>query len=96
MTKEVTKTLVKVAVMTVNEQGLPVAEPLESIELIGNVSMEKAQKAVNKLHEGKNVTVFGVEPSTETYEMAVEEFIKLASIKKDKEDEEQDSQEGQA
>jgi len=79
MTKEVTKTTVKVARMKMGENGLPVAEPLEDIILIGNVSSEKAQKIVTKEH-GNGVTVFGVETTTETYKMAVEEFIQLAEL----------------
>lgn len=82
MTKEVTKTTVKVAEMVVNEQGLPVAQPLEDVILIGNVSVEKAQKAVNKQFD-KNVTVFGVETDTQVYEMDVEEFIKHATLRVD-------------
>jgi len=80
MSREVTKTTVKVAKMVVAENGLPVAEPLEDVILIGNVSMEKAQRAVNKTHEG-SVTVFGVETETQVYEMAVEDFIKHATLK---------------
>ena len=80
MSREVTKTTVKVAKMVVAENGLPVAEPLEDVILIGNVSMEKAQRAVNKSHEG-SVTVFGVETETQVYEMAVEDFIKHATLK---------------
>lgn len=86
MTKEVTKTLVQLAIMEVNEQGMPVAKPLEPIELIGNVSTEKAQKVVQKMFT-ENVTVFGVNPETQTYEMEVSEFIKLARIKGEEEEE---------
>lgn len=79
MTKEVTKTTVKIATMTVGENGLPVAEPLDDIIMVGNVSSEKAQKFVTKEY-GSGVTVFGVETTTETYKMAVEDFIKLADL----------------
>ena len=68
--------------MVAGENGLPVAEVLPDMILIGNVSQEKAQKIVAKEH-GSNVTVFGVEPSTETYVMDVEEFIKHARLKTD-------------
>lgn len=79
MTKEVTKTTVKLAKM-VTENGLPKAEPMEDEILLGNVSLEKAQKAISKKH-GAGVTVFAVEVDTSTYEMDVEEFIKVATLK---------------
>lgn len=83
MTKEVTKTTVKVAKMKVGENGLPVAEPLDDVIMIGNVSPEKAQKQVNKLFKDskENVTVFGVETDTQVYEMDVEDFIQVATLK---------------
>lgn len=81
MTKEVTHTTVKVAEMIV-ENGQPVANPLPDETFIGNVSMDKAQKDLNKKY-GKPVTVFQVLPETKTYEMPVEEFIKHASVKEE-------------
>lgn len=80
MQREVTKTTVKAAIMKVVD-GSPVAEPIEDINLLGNVSLEKAQKEVNKLHKG--ATVFNVEVDTQIYEMPVEEFIQLATIKEE-------------
>lgn len=85
MTKEVTKTTVKVAKMEMVE-GNPQAVTLPDEILLGNVSLEKAQKDVNKKY-GHPVTVFGVEADTTIYEMPVEEFIKYASIKLDSETE---------
>lgn len=81
MTKEVTTTTVKVARMEV-ENGVPVAVSLPNETFLGNVSLEKAQKLVNKKYEG-SVSVFGVEANTTVYELEVEEFIKHASIKVD-------------
>lgn len=81
MTKEVTKTTIKIAKMEVVD-GLPKATPLGDEIMLGNVSLEKAQKEVTKKH-GAGVTVFEVVPSTEVYELPVEDFIKIASIKMD-------------
>jgi len=81
MSKEVTKTVVKVATMEMVE-GLPVAKPLDDVTMLGNVSLEKAQKEMNRLI-GHNVTVFNVQPETVTYELAVEDFINVASVKVD-------------
>ncbi len=85
MTREVTKTTVKLAKMEV-ENGLPVAQPLEDEILIGNVSLEKAQKEMHKKH-GNDVTVFAVEPETLTYELPVEKFLEIATVKVEKQEE---------
>lgn len=90
MTKEVTKTTVKIAKMEV-VNGLPQATTLEDEILLGNVGMEKAQKAVTKKH-GAGVTVFEVVPSTETYELPVEEFIKIATIRTEAPTEEENAE----
>lgn len=87
MTKEVTQTTVKIAKMTQGENGLPVAEKMDDVILIGNVTLEKAQKEVGKMYPGQSVTVFGVEPETKNYEMEVAEFIKYATVKVDAEPE---------
>jgi hypothetical protein len=79
MTKEVTSTTVKVAKMVMVE-GSPKAETLPDEILIGNVTLENAQKHVSK-KMGAGVTVFAVEPKTDVYEMSVEEFIKVATLR---------------
>jgi hypothetical protein len=81
MTKEVTHTLVKSANMIVDENGQPVPELVEDQVFIGNVSVGHAQRLINKKFPETKPKVFSVEPKTEVYEMPVEEFIKLASIK---------------
>jgi hypothetical protein len=86
MTKEVTSTLVKSAVMTVID-GVPTAQQLPEETLLGNVTAENAQKQLSKKH-GQAVTVFEVQPDTIVYEMAVEDFIKIASVKVIEEQEE--------
>lgn len=79
MTKEVTKTTVKLAKMEM-VNGLPQAIKMEDEILLGNVSLEKAQKEITKKH-GAGVTVFEVAADTTLYEMAVEDFIKQAAVK---------------
>lgn len=76
MTKEVTFTTVRLAHMEMVD-GLPVAKPLADEVVVGNVSMEKAQKEMNKKFE-TTVTVFEVLPETKVYQMSVEDFIKIA------------------
>jgi len=87
MTKEVTKTVVKVTEVK-SVDGQPVAERLEDVTLLGNVSLEKAQRIVAKEFAGRNVTVFEVETNTQVYELPVEEFIEIARVKEDSKEEE--------
>lgn len=79
MTKEVTKTTVKMAKMVI-ENGVPSAQVLEDKILLGNVSHETAQKLMTK-EVGQGVTVLSVQADTVTYELSVEEFLKIATIK---------------
>ena len=87
MTREVTKTTVKVAKIEV-ENGVPVAVELPSEVLIGNIRMERAQKVLDKKY-GHSVTIIELLPETVTYEMAVEDFIAHATIKVDEPTEEE-------
>jgi len=79
LTKEVTSTTIKIGKIEMVD-GTPQVATLENVVLLGNVSHEKAQKEVEKLH-GKGVTVFELQSDTKVYEMPVEEFIKVASLK---------------
>jgi hypothetical protein len=79
LTKEVTSTRVKLAKMEM-VNGQPEAKWLEDEILLGNVNLEKAQKEITKKH-GQGVTVFEVTADTKVYEMEVEKFIELASVK---------------
>ena len=78
MTKEVTTTTVKIGkIEMVN--GTPNVVMLPEEKINGNITLEKAQKLMNKKHD--IVTVFEVVPETQVYEMEVMEFIKVASLK---------------
>ena len=78
MTKEVTTTTVKIGkIEMVN--GAPSVVMLPEEKINGNITLEKAQKLMNKKHGV--VTVFEVVPETQVYEMDVMEFIKVASLK---------------
>ncbi|UTC25188.1 transcriptional regulator [Cytobacillus phage Bfsp1] len=96
MTKEVTITEVKIAKISMDSNGMPVAEQMEPMSLLGNVSKEKAQKLVTAEH-GMGVTVFGVQTITQTYKMKVKDFIKVAELVSegdnlDEEESEEDSE----
>lgn len=94
ITREITKTTVKVAKMEVKD-GAPVAVPLPDEIIVGNVNMEQAQRQI-KRRLGDGVTVFGVEANTEKYKMSVAEFLELAELvtdESDDSDEEDDNEE---
>ena len=82
MSKEVTTTTVKIGkIEMVN--GTPNVVMLPEEKINGNITLEKAQKLMNKKHD--IVTVFEVVPETQVYEMDVMEFIKVAKLKVKKE-----------
>ena len=86
MTREVTKTTIKVAKMEMQD-GQPKAVALPDKVVIGNIRLERAQRMVQKDYD-EPVTVLQVIPETTTYEMPVETFIEQATIKEDKKDQE--------
>ena len=81
MQREVTSTTVKLAKIDVVE-GTPKMVTLPNEELIGNVSIDHAQRTLNKKF-GQPVTILEVTTDTKVYEMAVEDFIKHASLKEE-------------
>jgi hypothetical protein len=84
VTREITSTTIKVADMQI-ENGQPVAVALPDEILIGNVTLEKAQKELNKKY-GRAVTVFGLTVNTHSYELPVETFLEFATIKTEQEE----------
>ena len=85
MTKEITKTTVKIAKMTV-ENGEPKIHKLPDEILLGNVTMENAQKQLNK-KIGEPVAILEIFPETTVYELPVDEFLKIAAIRQPQEQE---------
>ena len=81
LSKEITFTHVKVAVLEVMEDGSPKAIEQPPIELLGDISIERADKMIAKDYKGKMIMIYSIETEKRTYEMEVEEFIKVASIK---------------
>jgi len=78
MTREITTTLVKSA-QIIMEDGEPKAISLPDESFVGNLSMEQAQRRINKMYE--NATVTEVQADTQTYEMPVRQFMEQATIK---------------
>lgn len=85
MTKEVTTTTMKIAKIE-TRNGEPVIVELEPEVMLGNMTMEKAQRELNKKY-GYPVTIFQLTPNTRVYELPVEEFIKVATLKEVSEEE---------
>jgi hypothetical protein len=83
MTKEITQTSFEVARTEIID-GKPVAviQPKETI--LGELTRDKAQKLMNKKYS-ESVIVYDLKVFTQTYEMEVEEFIKVATLKEVKE-----------
>lgn len=83
MTKEVTLTEIVLAKMG-RKDGKSYAEDLPNEVMIGNVPFGKAQERMKEKY-GEGTVVFEVHPKTLVYEMSVEDFIKVASIREVKE-----------
>lgn len=76
MTKEVTFTTVKATEIVV-EKGEPKLVKLTPIIMLGDLTIEKAQKKLQK-ETGTNAQVYAIESDTKTYKMKVSDFIKVA------------------
>lgn len=81
MTKEVTHTTITASKL-VSENGVATIQELAPLKVLGNVNMDKAQRLVNKEY-GSGTTVLTVEPETVVYELPVEKFLEIATIKQD-------------
>lgn len=79
MSKEVTTTTVKLGKM-VYQNGSAQAIMLPNETLLGNVSLANAQRQLNKKH-GEPVTIFELQAETHIYELPVEQFIAIATVK---------------
>jgi hypothetical protein len=93
MTKEVTVTIAKLANIGIDENGLPKVEDIETVEILGELNKEKAEKKLRKA--GNLKTLFNVTTETRNYKMEVAEFIKVATLVTDTDnvDEEEESDE---
>lgn len=91
MTKDVTVTIVKVANIGIDENGLPKVEGIETVEILGELNKEKATKKYTKA--GGTKTVFNVTTETRTYKMEVTEFIKVATLATDDDNVEEEDEE---
>lgn len=79
--RKITHTTVSIATVEMID-GEIFTNQLEDLVLNGNVSIEKAQKIVDK-EIGNKAMVLEVNTETNVYEMSVENFIKNSTIKGD-------------
>jgi hypothetical protein len=82
MTKEILMTKVKIARIGVSPEGQPTTEVLPDIEMLGNITREKAQKRIIKQHD-QLTTIYQHEVFKQTYEIEIEELIKIAKLKEE-------------
>ncbi|UOX39804.1 histone-like protein [Bacillus phage Chedec 11] len=83
--REITHTKVNLARMVLKD-GEVSAELLEPVTLVGNLSVEQAQREINKREEFKEqaAQVIGVEPNTQLYELPLDVFLELGTVKEDR------------
>jgi hypothetical protein len=79
MTKEITKTTVRIAKMQVENGEVKIVK-LPEETLVGNVKQETAQKLLNKKF-GEPIAILEIFAETTVYEAPVEEFLKIATIR---------------
>lgn len=82
MQREVTYTTAQLVRMKMVD-GEVTAEVLEPVTLIGNLSVEQAQREINKRSEFKEnpAQVVGVEANTQLYELPLDVFLEHATVK---------------
>lgn len=83
MTREITKTTIKLVKIEYKEDK-PVMIELPDLVMIGNIRHDRAVREVKKLYPNEVVHVVKVQPDTQVYEMAVEEFLKHAKLRTNK------------
>jgi hypothetical protein len=79
MTKEITYTTVRIAKMHVENGEVNIVK-LPEETLVGNIRQEAAQKLLNKKF-GEPVAILEIFANTTVYELPVEEFLKIATIR---------------
>lgn len=86
MTRDITRTTVTI-VKNEMVEGQVKTVVLPNEVFLGNVKLERAQRLVDKKYVGERVTVLEVDVETTTYELEVEKFLEMATIKEEVEEE---------
>lgn len=80
ITKEIKKTTIEVVDIQIVD-GSPVSAPVAPIEIMGTITMERANAKARNLYRGQMVAVIGLKEEVTTYQMPIEQFLELATIK---------------
>lgn len=84
ITKEIKKTTIEVVDIQIVD-GSPVSAPVAPIEIMGTITMERANAKARNLYRGQMVAVIGLKEEVTTYQMPIEQFLELATIKEPEE-----------
>lgn len=79
MTREVTQTKIKVAKLVV-ENGVPVVKDMDNVVVIGKRTKEWAERYVVR-EFGQGTVALDVETISNVYELPLEKFLEVATIK---------------
>jgi hypothetical protein len=85
ITKEIKKTTIEVVDIQIVD-GAPVSKAVDPIKVMGAITMERANAKARNLYRGQMVAVIGLKEEVTVYQMPIEQFLELATIK-EKEDE---------
>ena len=80
ITKEIKKTTIEVVDIQIVD-GAPVSKAVDPIEVMGTITMERANAKARNLYRGQMVAVIGLKEEVTTYQMPIEQFLELATIK---------------
>lgn len=80
ITKEIKKTTIEVVDIQIVD-GAPVSKAVDPIEVMGTITMERANAKARNLYRGQMVAVVGLKEESTVYQMPIEQFLKLATIK---------------
>lgn len=83
ITKTVTISRITATAVLLNEDGTVETKPLAPIEVLGEVTLEKAKKIAMKNYHDEALVKIDVDTETSTYTMPVSEFIAHATIVED-------------
>ena len=86
ITKEIKKTTIEVVDIQIVD-GAPVSKAVDPIEVMGTITMERANAKARNLYRGQMVAVIGLKEEVTVYQMPIEQFLELATIKEPEVDE---------
>ena len=80
ITKEIKKTTIEVVDIQIVD-GAPVSKAVDPIEVMGTITMERANAKARNLQREQMVAVIGLKEEVTVYQMPIEQFLELATVK---------------